>query len=76
LDQTRGCRGKKLAAITATSAHSSFEERVKGSIERGKYADFVVLSRDIRGVPAEEIGRIEVAATVVGGQLVYGSFDR
>ena len=69
-------REEAIRAITATSAYSSFEERVKGSIERGKYADFVVLSRDILSVPAEEIGRIEVAATVVSGQVVYGSLDR
>jgi predicted amidohydrolase YtcJ len=66
-------REEAIRAITATPAYTSFEEGTKGSIEPGKYADFVVLSRDILTVPAEDIGRIEVAATMVGGRVVHGS---
>lgn len=47
-----------------------FEEGVKGSIEPGKYADFVVLSADIMKVPAEKIRNLKVRATVLGGRTV------
>jgi predicted amidohydrolase YtcJ len=69
-------REEAIRAITATAAYSSFEERTKGSVEPGKYADFVVLSRDILTVPARDIGSIEVAATVLGGKVVYGSLPQ
>jgi predicted amidohydrolase YtcJ len=65
-------REQAIRAITATSAYTSFEENVKGSIESGKYADFIVLDADILEVPAESIKDIGVVATVLGGQLVYG----
>lgn len=46
---------------------------MKGSIEPGKYADFVVLDADVLAVPAESIKEIEVVATVLGGRIVFGS---
>ena len=67
-------REEAIRGITLDSAYVSFEEDVKGSIEPGKYADFVVLSDDILTVPAETIKDIEVEATVLAGKVVYGSF--
>ena len=67
-------RAEAIRGITLDSAYVSFEEDVKGSIEPGKYADFVVLSDDILTVPAETIKDIEVEATVLAGKVVYGSF--
>ena len=65
-------REDAIRSVTINGAHTSFEEGVKGSIEPGKYADFVVLSDDILSVPAEQIKDIKVKATILGGKPVYG----
>ena len=67
-------REEAIRGITLDSAYVSFEEDVKGSIEPGKYADFVVLSDDILTVPAEDIKDIEVETTVLAGNVVYGGY--
>ena len=65
-------RESAIRSVTINSAHTSFEENVKGSIEPGKYADLVVLSDDILGVPASRIKDIKVKATLLGGKPVWG----
>lgn len=64
-----------LKLITINSAYSSFEEDIKGSIEKGKLADIVVLSRDILKIPKNEIADTKVVLTMVGGEIVYVSPD-
>ena len=69
-------REEAIRAITRASAYTSFEEDKKGSIEPGMYADLVVLAEDILTVPAEDINDIEVVATVLAGETVYGSLTQ
>ena len=64
-------REEALASYTINGAYSAFEEDVKGSITPGKYADIVVLSKDIMTVPAEEILSTEVVYTILGGEIRY-----
>jgi predicted amidohydrolase YtcJ len=61
-----------LRAFTHGSAYADHQEHRKGSLGRGKLADFVVLTDDPLQIRHEEIGSIGVVATVVGGQLHYG----
>lgn len=60
-----------LIAYTKNAAYASFEEDIKGTLEPGKLADFVVLDRDIRAIPSEQIREVEVLKTFVGGKLVF-----
>ena len=56
---------------TLDGAYATFEENIKGSITPGKLADFVVLQKDPRQVPANTIKDILLEATFLGGQQVY-----
>ena len=59
--------------MTLDAAYASFAEHEIGSLTPGKKADFVVLNRDIMMVPFEEILGTKVTATVIDGEVVYGS---
>ncbi len=58
-------------AYTYESAYASFEENVKGRIKPGYYADMVVLSEDIFTMPADDLRKTKVDATIVDGRFVY-----
>ena len=64
-------RLEALRTVTAHAAWQSFDEEVKGSLEPGKLADFVVLDRDYLECPKEEIREIQPVKTVVGGRVVF-----
>ena len=56
---------------TIANSLGAFEEDLKGSLEVGKLADIVVLSRDIMTIPAQEILETEVVMTILGGRVVH-----
>ncbi len=64
---------RALESYTINPAYAVHQENQRGTLSRGKVADFVVISGDIMKMPARDIPRIEVIATVVGGELVYSS---
>ncbi len=64
-------RMEALRSYTINTARAAFEEESKGTLEVGKYADMVVLSKDILTVAEEEIPTAQVMYTVVGGKVRY-----
>jgi len=60
-----------IELYTSEAGYFSFDEDNLGTIEPGKYADFVVLDRDITAIPPEEITDVQVLMTIVGGRVVY-----
>lgn len=66
-------REEALKGMTLDPAYASFTEDILGSITRGKFADFVVLSQDIMHIPAPRVLETRVVATVMDGKPVYGA---
>ncbi|KAH9028940.1 amidohydrolase 3, partial [Lactarius hengduanensis] len=66
-------RVQALRGMTRDVAYAAFAEHTRGQLAPGFAADFVVLDRDIVQVPLEEILGTRVLATVVDGQVAYGS---
>jgi predicted amidohydrolase YtcJ len=64
-------RDEALKAMTIWAAYAGFQEQVTGSLTPGKYADFVILDRDIMTIPESEILGTRVIATYIGGRAVF-----
>lgn len=64
-----------LKAITIDAAYQCFDEKIKGSLEPGKYGDMVILDRDPLTVPKETLRNIQVLATIKEGQIIYQAED-
>ena len=64
-------RSEALKGMTSWAAYANFEEDFKGSIEIGKVADLVILSKDIMTVKESEILQAKVVATLMDGEVVY-----
>ena len=60
-----------IKCYTLNAAFASFEEKLKGSIEIGKLADFVVLSGDILSIDPVKIKDVKVEMTIFNGEIVY-----
>ncbi|MCH4823400.1 amidohydrolase [Gramella lutea] len=66
-------REETLKGMTIWAAYSNFEEDEKGSIEPGKFADFVILDRDIMEVEIDSVPDSKVISTFVNGEQVYNN---
>jgi predicted amidohydrolase YtcJ len=64
-----------LRAYTTGAAYAEFAEGDKGSLERGKLADFVLIDRDLTRIPPEMIRDARVTVTVVGGRVVFNRLE-
>ncbi len=69
--EQRITREQAIRFYTINNAFLTFEEKEKGSLEKGKLADFIVLDRDILTCPVDEVKDIEVEQTYLGGKQVY-----
>jgi len=68
-------RYEALKLMTQGSAWMSGEEKLKGTIAKGQYADLVILPRDYFSMPLEQIRNLESALTIVNGKVVYAGSD-
>ena len=64
-------REEALKGMTIWVAKSNFEEKEKGSLEKGKFADFIILDKDIMKAGEKELLQINVLKTFVGGEKVF-----
>jgi predicted amidohydrolase YtcJ len=64
-------RQEALRGMTIWAAKANFEEKEKGSLEKGKFADFVILDRDIMSINAKDVLTTSVLATYINGEKVY-----
>ena len=64
-------REQALRGMTIWAARANFEETEKGSLEKGKLADFVILDADLMKETPEKLLSVKVKMTFVGGERVY-----
>jgi predicted amidohydrolase YtcJ len=64
-------REQALKMFTIWPAYAAFEEKIRGSIEIGKLADFTILSADIMKIPEMEILKTRNMMTVINGEIVF-----
>jgi predicted amidohydrolase YtcJ len=60
-----------LRMYTANGPYLTFEEKTKGTLEKGKLADMIVLDKDPLTIPAEQLLNVKVDVTVINGKVVY-----
>lgn len=64
-------REEALRGMTIWAAYSCFQEKKRGSIEKGKDADFVILEKDIMAIPEQELREVKTLRTVIAGETVF-----
>jgi predicted amidohydrolase YtcJ len=60
-----------VAAYTSGSAFAEFQDQEKGTLARGKLADFVVLSADVFAIPPVQLKDVQVLSTIIGGTVIH-----
>ncbi|HWR44141.1 amidohydrolase [Sporomusa sp.] len=60
-----------LQAYTSGSAYAEFSETMKGTLRAGKFADLILVSKDVLSAPPEDIPKTRVLWTIAGGKIVY-----
>ena len=73
LFQNKLSRMDALKGMTLWGAYANFEESEKGSIEVGKFADFIIMDRDILDVSEKRILQTRLVATILNGNVVYSN---
>ena len=71
MPEQRLTREEAIRLYTAAPAFGEWQERVKGTLRPGMFADFVVWSADLLTIPPADILKAEPLTTVVGGRVVY-----
>lgn len=66
-------REETLKGMTIWAAYLNFEEGEKGSIEKNKFADFIIIDRDIMKVDIKKAANTTVLKTYLSGELVYSN---
>ncbi|MDD3877060.1 MAG: amidohydrolase [Bacteroidales bacterium] len=71
--QTENALSRKdaLLSMTLWAAKAAFEENEKGSLEKGKWADFIILDNNLMEAAADSIPLIQVITTYSAGQCIY-----
>jgi predicted amidohydrolase YtcJ len=69
-------RAEALHSFTLAAAYAAHQEDRMGSLEAGKWADFIIVDRDYFKIPSSEIDDIQVIETWVGGKRVFNAKDR
>jgi predicted amidohydrolase YtcJ len=64
-------REETLKGMTIWAAYANFEEKEKGSIEKNKFADFVILDKDIMKINIDSVPNVKVVSTFVNGEKVF-----
>lgn len=64
-------REEALKSFTIWAAFGQFEDKIKGSLEAGKLADFTVIDRDLMVCPESELKDIQALQTVIGGEVAF-----
>jgi predicted amidohydrolase YtcJ len=72
-EEERLTMAEAIKYYTYGPAYASFEEDIKGTLEKGKLADMAVLSQDLFSIDHKEITKTKVLYTILGGKIVYDS---
>jgi predicted amidohydrolase YtcJ len=64
-------RNQTLRSKTIWAAKASFDENEKGSLEPGKYADFVILDNDLMTATPQQVLIAKIESTWIGGEKVF-----